>query len=91
MKFAEIENFLLCEASENNKIRIYKNLDSLISELKVSLSELTPQVEEVEALKLVSINEFGSILQNIGADNHFVPSNKSYYETVLQNIKKTGI
>ncbi len=62
---------------------------TFISELKVSLSDLTPQLEEVEALKLVSINDFNQLINNITNNgNHFIPSNKSYYKTVLQNIKK---
>ncbi|WP_341216204.1 NUDIX domain-containing protein [uncultured Wocania sp.] len=59
---------------------------TFISELKTPLSQLTPQVEEVEALKLVSIIEFKQLIKNIGINNHFVASNKSYYEIVLRNI-----
>lgn len=57
--------------------------------LSVPLSTLMPQVEEVEALKLVSFNDFKALIDNIGIDNHFVPSNKKYYELVLQHIKKS--
>lgn len=59
---------------------------TFICELKVQLPNLIPQEEEVEALKLVSIEKFKSILNNIGANNHFVPSNKAYYQDVLKNI-----
>ena len=59
---------------------------TFICELKVPLSKLTPQLEEVEALKLVSVNDFEQLIKNIGIDNHFVASNKSYYETVFQHI-----
>ncbi len=60
---------------------------SFISELKVALSDLIPQTEEVEALKLISTDDFKQLIDNINDnENHFVPSNKSYYETVLQNI-----
>ncbi|WP_034044788.1 NUDIX hydrolase [Wocania ichthyoenteri] len=63
---------------------------TFISELKVSLSELTPQIEEVEALKLVSAYDFDELIDNIDANNnHLVPSNKSYYETVFHHIIKT--
>ena len=62
---------------------------TFISELKVLLSELSPQIEEVEALKLVSINTFKQLIKNIGDNNHFVASNKSYYDIVLQNILNT--
>lgn len=60
--------------------------NTFLAELKVPISKLIPQEEEVEALKLVSIDMFKNIIENIGIDNHFVPSNKSYYELVLQNI-----
>ncbi|PIA80369.1 hydrolase [Gaetbulibacter sp. 4G1] len=60
---------------------------TFISELKITLSDLTPQIEEVEALKLVSTDHFKQLIDNINNNgNHFVASNKSYYETVLQNI-----
>tara|TARA_R110002111_G_scaffold49709_5_gene87530 strand:+ start:11781 stop:12338 length:558 start_codon:yes stop_codon:yes gene_type:complete len=75
-----------CLQSYDNGINDNEFHHTFISELKVQLSELIPQKEEVEALKLVSIDEFKSILNNIGANNHFVPSNKAYYEVVLKNI-----
>lgn len=59
---------------------------TFISELKVSLSELTPQKEEVEDLKLVTLDTFQELINNIGKNNHFIPSNKSYYEFVLEQI-----
>lgn len=57
--------------------------------LTAPFSILTPQEEEVEALKLVSFSDFKELIENIGVDNHFVPSNKKYYELVLQHIKKS--
>ena len=33
-------------------------------------------------------NEFKEILNHIGSDNHFVASNKSYYEFVIHAIKE---
>jgi isopentenyldiphosphate isomerase len=57
-----------------------------IVELKAALNQLTPQKEEVEALKLVSSNEFLEILNHIGRNNHFVPTNKKYYQTVYEAI-----
>ena len=66
--------------------------NTFISELKVPITELIPQEEEVEALKLVSLNEFDALIKNIENNgNHFVPSNKSYYLFVLQAIKKHSI
>jgi len=62
--------------------------NTFIAELKIPISQLTPQIEEVEALKLVTISEFEKLIKNIGENNHFVPSNKSYYEIVLRNIQQ---
>ena len=56
--------------------------------LSVPLSTLIPQEAEVEALKLVSFQDFNWLINNIGIDNHFVPSNKTYYEIMLKNIMK---
>ena len=63
--------------------------NTFIAELSVPLSKLVLQKEEVEAIKLVSFDAFEALIKNIdNNDNHFVPSNKSYYEFVLQVIKK---
>ncbi len=75
-----------CCQSYNNGISDNEFHHTFISELKLQLSDLTPQEEEVEALKLVSIKEFKFILKNIGYNNHFVPSNKAYYVEVFKNI-----
>ena len=85
-----------------NKIGVFKCFQSydcgindnefhhtFISELKVSLSELIPQEDEVEALKLITIEDYKSILNNIGVNNHFVAFNKAYYEIVLKKIIET--
>ncbi|GAL68968.1 NUDIX hydrolase [Jejuia pallidilutea] len=63
--------------------------NTFIAELKVDISELSPQKNEVEALKLVTFNEFETLLNNIGKDNHFVASNKKYYHVVYQKIVDT--
>lgn len=60
--------------------------NTFIAELKVPLSQLVPQENEVEALKLVSFQEFESFLNHIGENNHFVASNKAYYQTIYQKI-----
>ncbi|WP_338358084.1 NUDIX hydrolase [Yeosuana marina] len=59
-----------------------------IAEFNVPLSKLSPQEEEVEDLKLVSFEVFQELINNIGDNNHFVASNKSYYEFVLKSIKE---
>lgn len=60
--------------------------NTFIAELKVPLSQLVPQENEVEALKLVSFQEFESFLNHIGENHHFVASNKAYYQTIYQKI-----
>ena len=60
-----------------------------IAELKVDISELTAQEEEVEALKLVTIDGFNSLLENSKNNNHFIASNSTYYQFVLEKIKAT--
>ncbi len=60
--------------------------NTFIAELKVPLSQLVPQENEVEALKLVSFLEFEFFLNHIGENNHFVASNKAYYQTIYQKI-----
>ena len=59
--------------------------------LNVNLSELSPQKEEVEALKLVNISEFKDLLNNSDKNGHFVSSNYDYYITVLKAINKKNI
>ena len=61
---------------------------TFIAELKEDLNSLTPQIGEVEDLKLVSIKDFNLLLENSDTNNHFVSSNKSYYDIVIQSIKK---
>jgi len=77
-----------CFQSYPNGIKDFEFHHTYIAELKVPISKLIPQIGEVEALKLVSFESFESILERIGDNNHFVPSNKAYYKLVLNNIKK---
>ncbi len=56
-------------------------------ELKIELNELIPQEEEVEALKLVSFQEFEELLKYSETNSHFVATNKSYYFFVINAIK----
>ncbi|MCC1485382.1 NUDIX hydrolase [Winogradskyella immobilis] len=58
-----------------------------ISELNVDLNALTPQADEVEALKLVSFTEFEDLLQNSETNSHFIASNRTYYTFVIDTIK----
>ncbi|KJD35012.1 hydrolase [Tamlana sedimentorum] len=65
--------------------------NTFIAELKVPLSKLTPQEDEVEALKLISLKNFEDLINTleINNNNHLIPSNKAYYEIVLKKIKES--
>lgn len=58
-----------------------------IAELKVKIEDLTIQEEEVEAIKLVTFNEFSALLENSKNNSHFIDSNRTYYQFVLDKIK----
>ncbi|WP_242204434.1 NUDIX hydrolase [Aestuariivivens insulae] len=77
-----------CFQDYPNGIKDYELHNTFICELKTSLSQLVPQPNEVEALKLVSFSEFEGLLANSGTNNHFVPSNKAYYNIILHAIKQ---
>lgn len=77
-----------CFQSYDNGIKDNEFHNTYIAELKVPLSKLQRQEEEVEALKLVSFDTFEELIKTIENNgNHFVPSNKAYYELVFNQIK----
>ena len=76
-----------CFQSYGNGIKDNEFHNTFISELKVELTNLKLQKDEVEAVKLVSLKEFKNLIIHIGTDNHFVASNKHYYEFVLNAIE----
>ncbi len=80
-----------CSQTYDNCIVDNEFHNTFIAELKIPLTILKPQIEEVEALKLVSFSTFNELINNAGTNNHFIASNKSYYKTVLQNIKQVII
>ena len=61
--------------------------NTFLAELKVPISALKPQIEEVAALKLVSFTEFENLLENSESNGHFVASNTPYYMQILNAIK----
>lgn len=61
---------------------------TFISELSFKIGELILNDSEVESVKLVSVFEFQNLINNIGLNNHFIASNKEYYQFVLQSIKE---
>lgn len=80
-----------CFQSYDNGMMDNEFHNTFIAELKVPLSELTLQEEEVEALKLVDFIELNRLLETMGNNNnHFVPSNKAYYKLVFNQIKNSS-
>ena len=69
-------------------VKDYEFHHTFLAELKVPLELLNYNREEVEALKLVSIAEFKNLLKKSGENGHFVPTNKTYYEFVIDAIQK---
>ena len=92
---------LVVSKDDLNKIGVFKSFrnydngiidnefhNTFICELKVPISNLKTQIEEVEAIKLVDFKAFETLLMNSEVNNHFVSSNKLYYQKVLESIKK---
>lgn len=75
-----------CFQSYKNAITDNEFHHTFICELIKDIKSLTPQKHEVEALKLVSFDNFESLLNNSESNNHFVASNRDYYITVLKAI-----
>ncbi|CDF78956.1 NUDIX hydrolase [Formosa agariphila KMM 3901] len=77
-----------CFQSYDSGIQDNEFHHTYIAELKSPLNTLTPQPEEVEALQLVSISTFKTLLAQSETNDYFVPSNRPYYNTVLNAIQK---
>ena len=77
-----------CFQSYSNGIIDNEFHHTFISEVNVPIDDLVPQRNEVEALKLIDINEFYEKLDNSSSNNHFIASNRTYYETVINAIIK---
>ncbi len=75
-----------CFKSYPNGIMDNEFHNTFIAEIDSNIAYLTPQKEEVEALKFVSLSEFKTLLDNSEINNHFVSSNLKYYEFVLDAI-----
>ena len=58
-----------------------------ITELKVDVDKLICQKEEVEALKLVTTETYYNLLNDAKTSDHFIASNKKYYEFVLKSVQ----
>ncbi|OUR99048.1 hydrolase [Flavobacteriales bacterium 33_180_T64] len=76
-----------CFQSYPNDIIDNEFHNTFLCELKTDLKNLTPQLEEVEALKLVTLKEFETLLKHSKTNNHFVSSNSDYYKFIAKTIK----
>ncbi len=77
-----------CFQSYDNGIVDNEFHHTFMTELQVDINQLTPQKDEVEALKLVSFSTVQSLLNNSETNNHFVASNRVYYTTIFNAIQK---
>ncbi|MGB2685845.1 MAG: NUDIX domain-containing protein [Olleya sp.] len=77
-----------CFQSYPNGIKDNEFHNTYIVQLEVPIASLTPQEEEVQALKLVTISTFKTLLENSKINGHFVASNYNYYKKVLNYISK---
>jgi len=80
-----------CFQSYDNGIIDNEFHHTFICELKSSFDSLIPLESEVEALKLVSFEEFENLLKHSETNSHFVASNRDYYLTVLNAIKNISL
>jgi isopentenyldiphosphate isomerase len=60
---------------------------TFLSELKVSLEDLTKQQSEIDALKFLSISQFEKELNGLDKTTRYVPHDPAYYPIVLKEIK----
>ena len=75
-----------CFQSYPNGITDNEFHNTFIAQINEPISSMALQKEEVEAVKFVSIDEFYQLLKNSDTNNHFVSSNRVYYELVAQSI-----
>ena len=80
-----------CFQNYNNGIIDNEFHNTFIVELKASFTKLVPNDDEVEAIKLVSLETFKEFIRNAGVNNHLIASNKAYYRIVLENIQQALI
>lgn len=73
----------------NGSIKDYEFHQIYIAKLNVPLQNLVANKDEVEDLKLVTFKAFENLLNNSETNSHFIASNRLYYKSVLNSIKKT--
>ncbi|NNF83348.1 MAG: NUDIX domain-containing protein [Flavobacteriaceae bacterium] len=73
---------------DDGRIKDYEFHYAHIAPLKVELNNLVLQEGEVDAVKLVSHNQFIELLEGSPDNMHFVPSNGNYYKLILEQVAK---
>ena len=63
-----------------------EELKQLQQRIRCSRQTFFNNKEEVEALKLVTTKTYYDLLNDAKTSNHFIASNKKYYEFVLKKI-----
>ncbi|MCD2259392.1 NUDIX hydrolase [Psychroserpens luteolus] len=76
-----------CFQSYSNGIIDNEFHNTFIVKLNLDIGDFTPNLNEVEALKFVTMSEFNEKLEHSDMNNHFISSNKTYYQFVLETIK----
>ncbi|MEY8848611.1 NUDIX domain-containing protein [Psychroserpens sp. XS_ASV72] len=76
-----------CFQSYANGITDNEFHHTFICKTTLSIEDFTPQKDEVEDLKFVTLTEFEVLLKHSEENNHFVASNRPYYLNVLKAIK----
>ena len=77
-----------CFQNYDNGIEDNEFHHTFVAELKVLLTNLIKNVDEVDDLKLVNFDEFETLLKHSATNQHFVESNTPYYITVLEHLKQ---
>jgi isopentenyldiphosphate isomerase len=77
-----------CFQTYDNGIEDNEFHHTFIAELKVPITDLIKNVDEVNDLKLVDFEDFEILLKHSETNQHFVASNTPYYIKVLDHIKQ---
>lgn len=77
-----------CFQSYENGIIDNEFHHTFISELKIPISNLKKNLNEVADLKLVSVTEFEALLKNSKNNSHFVSENSNYYNSFIDYLKR---
>ncbi|MHA7060050.1 NUDIX hydrolase [Aquimarina sp. M1] len=86
----DLEFIRTCLAKKRPRSDIFDNEfhHVFISELKVSLDELTLQKEEVSDIKLMPLAKLKQLIQNTELSKAYVPHGSTYFEFVLGAVLK---